>query len=358
MKIKSVIYNHLPLGVKVFFFKKRKMDKPCGYGEVYRDTLNKAFDTFLTPEERKDKKLICDLTDDIVKCWILYQALPYEYFSYGFKDYDETKRASFMTDMQKNKACVKYSGLEPYLKEITDKYAFYQLMQPFFCRKVFHVNASTDKNQFMAFAMEQKSLFCKNNLGSRGCGVFAAEVDEEKDAIRLFEQLTQNKETNWVVEEKIIQCKETAQWNPSCVNTVRLPAFITKAGFKVLDPFFRTGRVGSVVDNAGQGGVFAGIDPETGVIITDGVDEMGHRYVIHPDSGLTFRGWQIPRWKELIETAEKAHRTIPHHKYIGWDFALTDKGWVLIEGNWGQMVGQYATKVGVKELFMKYIKDE
>ena len=24
------------------------------------------------------------------------------------------------------------------------------------------------------------------------------------------------------------------------------------------------------------------------------------------------------------------------HIYVGWDFALTDNGWVLIEGNWGQ----------------------
>ena len=52
------------------------------------------------------------------------------------------------------------------------------------------------------------------------------------------------------------------------------------------------------------------------------------------------------------------YNNMPEQKYIGWDFALTDKGWVLIEGNWGQLVGQYATKVGVKDLFMKYIKDE
>ncbi len=357
MSIKRKIYDCLPESVKIAIFKIRQFDKPCGYGEVYSVTLNKAFDTFLTPEEKADKKIVKELTDDIIRCWLRYQALPYEYFSYDLMNCDDAKRATYMTDVQKNSACIKYSGLEPYLKEISDKYAFYQLMQPFFGRKVFHVEANTDKNQFMAFAIKVKRLFCKNNLGSRGSGAFAAEVNEEKDAAILFEQLTQNAEDDWIIEERIVQSKEMAQWNPSCVNTVRLPAFMTKCGFKVLDPFFRTGRAGSIVDNAGQGGVFAGIDPETGVIISDGVDELGHSFATHPDSGLTFKGWQVPRWKELLETAEKAHRTIPHHKYIGWDFALTDKGWVLIEGNWGQMVGQYATKVGVKKEFMQYIQN-
>jgi hypothetical protein len=43
---------------------------------------------------------------------------------------------------------------------------------------------------------------------------------------------------------------------------------------------------------------------------------------------------------------------MPHHRYIGWDFALTDDGWVLIEGNWGQFLSQYVDKIGLKSKFM------
>lgn len=357
MGLKSIVFNHLPLYIRVPLFKKMRMDKPCGYGEVYRVTLNKAFDTFLLPEERKDEKLIKKLTDDIVECWLKYEALPYEYFLYDMRHADDKKRSTFMTDVQKNQACHKYSGLESYLKELCDKYAFYQLMEPFFGRKVFQVNSSTDKELFVSFAVEAKSLFCKLSKGSRGKGAFAAEVMGKEDAERLFSQLTLSADDIWVVEERIQQCAAMAQWNSSSVNTVRLPTFITNSGFKVLCPCFRTGRKGAVIDNAAQGGIVVGIDPNMGVLFTDGADESGHTFLTHPDSGLTFKGWQIPRWKELLEIAEKAHRVISHHKYIGWDFALTDAGWVLIEGNWGQMIGQYATKTGVKEMFMKYITD-
>lgn len=359
MGIKMSIYKHLPLNAKARLFEKKMMDRhwPSWYGEPFRAVLNEAFDTFLTPEERSDKKLMRELTNDIVKCWLRYQALPYEYFLFDLRHGDDKKRASFLTDIQKSQACASFSNLDAYLKEVCDKFAFYQLMKPFFCRKVFHVNDSTDKEEFVKFALDTKSLFCKSSKGSRGNGAFAEEVLSEEDAERLLLRLTTSTDDAWVVEERIRQCEEMAQWNESSVNTVRLPSFMSKTGFKVLCPAFRTGRKGSVVDNAAQGSVVAGIDIATGSIITDGVDEFGHTFVKHPDSGLVFKGWQIPCWKELLETAEQAHRAIPHHKYIGWDFALTEKGWVLIEGNWGQMIGQYATKVGVKDLFMKYITD-
>jgi hypothetical protein len=359
MGIKMRVFRHLPLDARAWLFEKKLMDRhwPSWYEETYRSVLNQAFDTFLTSEERSDKKLMRELTNDIVKCWFRYQALPYEYFLYDMRHCDDDKRATFLTDVVKDQTCVQYINLEVFNKEVKDKYAFFQIMKPFFGRKVFQVNNLTDRGEFVKFAMDVKSLFCKLSKGSRGNGAFAEEVSSEEDAERLFMRLTTSIDDVWVVEERIHQSEEMAQWNESSVNTVRIPSFITQSGFKVICPAYRTGRKGSVVDNASQGSVLAGIDIVSGTLITDGVDEFGHTFKEHPDSGLVFKGWQIPRWKELLETAEQAHRTIPHHKYIGWDFALTDKGWVLIEGNWGQMIGQYATKVGVKDLFMKYISE-
>ncbi|MBQ9475746.1 MAG: hypothetical protein IJU69_05790 [Bacteroidales bacterium] len=357
MGVKNFIFNHLPLSVRVKLFEKMRSDAVCGYGEKFEVTLEKAFDTYLTPQQRQDRKLMQELTDDIVKCWLLYRALPYEYFAYDFRNSSDSRRASFMTDIDKNSACKKYTDLKAFQRDVLDKYSFYTLMEPFFGRRVTKVDNSTDKEEFINFALEVKHLFCKLSKGSRGNGAFPADIQSRGDAEDLFSRLTASADEEWVIEQRIVQSAEMAQWNASCVNTVRLPSFITKDGFKVLDPFFRTGRAGSVVDNAGQGGVFAAIDPQTGVLITDGVDEAGHTYPVHPDSGLSFKGWQIPRWQELLQVAEKAHRSIPSHKYIGWDFALTDDGWMLIEGNWGQMLGQYATKVGVRDLFMKYISE-
>lgn len=45
------------------------------------------------------------------------------------------------------------------------------------------------------------------------------------------------------------------------------------------------------------------------------------------------------------------------HKYIAWDFAYTPNGWVLIEGNWGQFLSQFATGKGLRKQFEKLINN-
>ena len=98
-------------------------------------------------------------------------------------------------------------------------------------------------------------------------------------------------------------------------------------------------------------------DPDTGIVVTDGVDEFGGRFEFHPDSKLRFKGWQIPQYEELKDIAAKLiHRMPRGQKYVGFDFALTENGWVLVEGNsLGQFVGQIAEQKGVKKKFLEYL---
>ena len=150
----------------------------------------------------------------------------------------------------------------------------------------------------------------------------------------------------YILEELIQQDERMSKWNPSSVNTVRICSFRKHDGStEQLFPFFKTGRQGSVVDNAGQGGVYASVDACTGVICTDGMDENGHTYKEHPDSKITFVGWQIPCWNELMEMASKIHQSLPEgQKYVGFDFALSkDKGWLVVEGNWGDFICQQSS---------------
>ena len=56
---------------------------------------------------------------------------------------------------------------------------------------------------------------------------------------------------------------------------------------------------------------------------------------------------------------EKVHRTcMPSHLYIGWDATHTEKGWVVIEGNWGQFLSQYSDHIGLRDEFMRYMNEE
>ena len=147
------------------------------------------------------------------------------------------------------------------------------------------------------------------------------------------------------------------KFNSSSVNSVRIPTFRTKDGIQIFGTFMRMGREGSVVDNAGAGGIFVRIDETTGQIISDGYTENGEVYVQHPDSKVNFKGFQIPKWDDLRSLAIQCHKDLFEHKYIGWDFALTDNGWVLLEGNWGQFLCQQVSgKKPLKKQIISLIK--
>jgi hypothetical protein len=165
---------------------------------------------------------------------------------------------------------------------------------------------------------------------------------------------------SWMVEEPILQSKEMSSWNASSVNTVRVASFLTREGVHHnLMPFFRAGRAGFIVDNGFRGGIGAGIDVETGRVCTEGFDEHGHHYEQHPDSGVHYIGWQMPDWDALLRLTEEIHRSLPsYHCYVAFDLAHTPQGWVLVEGNWGQMLyNQRGARKGVRKEFLEYIRE-
>lgn len=236
-----------------------------------------------------------------------------------------------------------------------DKFFVYDKMKLYFKRDACMIKDASDKGSFMEFVSKHSRFIAKPNSGSFGADTKIWNLNE-KDPESVFNVLIASK-SNWILEELIEQVPEMAQFNPSSVNSVRIPTFKSKEGYKIFGTFMRMGRKGSVVDNAGAGGIFVRIDEETGQIISDGHTEHGEVYVEHPDSHVTFRGFQIPRWEELRELAVKCHKEIPEHKYVGWDFALTKNGWVMLEGNWGQFLCQQVSgQKPLKKQFISLIK--
>jgi glutathione synthase/RimK-type ligase-like ATP-grasp enzyme len=77
----------------------------------------------------------------------------------------------------------------------------------------------------------------------------------------------------------------------------------------------------------------------------------------HPDTGTQIVGFQIPDWDKLVDLAKEITPMVEGTRYIGWDFAFTSKGWIVVEGNAlgtvGSMQGQ--DKVGRKEELLELI---
>ena len=65
----------------------------------------------------------------------------------------------------------------------------------------------------------------------------------------------------------------------------------------------------------------------------------------------------MPEWDNLVDMVMKAHRALPDNQtYVAFDFALSEKGWCLVEGNWGDWILQQASlKRGFKNEFVSLL---
>jgi len=297
-----------------------------------------------------DKKL----QKDLVLCYYFYHIVPWEYQLYNFDKQNHKKRLCWLSDTDRFMCCELLMGIEPYTI-LKDKYKFYQLLKDFYQRPIMSFTNETTEEELRNFVEEcNGSIFVKPINGSLGVGAF--KIESTFDNENLFSKL-RNLKGNWILEGSIIQSSLFEKWNSSSVNTIRIPSICRNGEWHILQPFLRTGRSGQIVDNAGAGGILCVVDTASGIVETDGYDEYSNVYKYHPDSQMQFKGWQVPYYNELLELTEKIHKSLPQNFfYVGFDFALTtDKGWDLIEGNWGQFIGQIAAQKGIKKQFDSYM---
>lgn len=345
---KKIVYK-LPISLQMFFRRIANTCKLLG-GKVSIDKVTERFKN----KEEYDSEYLKTIKRDIKKSYIKYLAKPVEYFLFDFENKTASQRKKYLTDIQKDAYCEKYDGIANF-NDLSDKFLFYGKMKKFYHRDACLIAGLSDKPLFLSFVSKHPLFIVKPNIGSFGQNSRIINTLDAYAADDIFNDLL--KAGSWIVEEIIHQVPEMAKFNNSSVNSVRVPTFMSHGEVVVYGTIMRTGRAGSVVDNAGQGGIFFRIDEKTGISISDGFTETGCRYKKHPESGVEFKGFQVPQWKDLLSLAMECHKTLPKHKYIGWDFALTENGWVLIEGNWGQFLCQQVSEEKpMKNEFVSLIK--
>lgn len=313
--------------------------------------IENAFDTFLNEGEKNDMQYKKKIIEEIVYCNIRYGSTPSEFFLLGFEQFDDKKRNTLLTNYKKDRILLKREGKDK-LTLLRDKYMFYQRLEKYFKRDVCLVKSKESYDSFISFTSKNKEFIAKPNAGRCAMGTKIYRINDKLRVDECFTEILQQN-TSYILEELINQELEMSMWNKSSVNTIRINSILENGKITILGPFFRTGRKGSIVDNAATGGIFAVIDVETGCLCTDGVDERGKRYEVHPDSKLKYRGWKIPHWDELVDLTAIIHSEMSDNKFIGWDFALSDKGWVLIEGDWTRFISEYADRKGIKNKFIE-----
>ena len=195
---------------------------------------------------------------------------------------------------------------------------------------------------------------------SSSCGIgikcYECQNDEKKDK-EIYDFIMSIGEA--IIEEYIVQSKEMLEFCPTSVNTVRVTTIVHNGKCELLSSLFRIGN-GDVVDNFHANGVAANVNVKTGIVDTHAIDVNNNIHKVSPMTKKPIKGFNIPHWDEIVELCNKLAFVVEDSKLIGWDFAVTENGIDLIEGNTGayfvvQLVNEMKNKGLKSSMIDKYL---
>lgn len=276
-------------------------------------------------------------------CFLLHRCTIADYFLYHFFARNRRGRKEFVTlyDMRE----IHRKNPQTAFSDFEEKDRFLERFEAYAHRDWIGRVCRNSREEFDAFADKHPNCIIKARTDCGGHGVELCTITPENRE-QVWERLVKD---DMIAESLLVQCKEMASIHPSSVNTVRA---LTIRG-KLVSAVLRMGVGGGFVDNGCSGGIFAGLDVDTGIVTTKGADLMEHRFLKHPTTGIILPGFQVPQWDAVRKTVEEAMTMVPDAVIVGWDVAITEDGPVLIEGNCypSVQIMQTAGMEGMKRLW-------
>lgn len=300
------------------------------------------------PELIDTEKKYARIRTDVVYSIYAFGASALDYFAYRFYAKTYAERRTFFTEFNRYEF-YSYVNDKDAVKIFQDKYATYRNFSKYYGREVFAFGGASDITKLLDFSQRHDEFFVKPVKSSCGIGVKKYRFSDFSSLDKLTRIMLESGRS--VVEEAIVQSDEMASLHAPSVNTLRVNTLVTDDGVKLLYPFMRVGHSNAFIDNAGSGGIIMPIDVNTGVVHLLPGDESLHRYIVHPDTGAQLVGFKVPRFDEAMKLAAELASVVPSVRFVGWDLALTDKGWVMVEGNDRAMFfcQQFGDRIGKRE---------
>ena len=201
---------------------------------------------------------------------------------------------------------------------------------------------SPDVDGVIALLREKKLLAAKKAAGSLGVGFYKLEADNDSFTVN-GETKTESEfraflktMDDYIITEYVEMHPMLKKINPYSVNTIRATV-INPHGNDAVFPFafFRIGtKKSGIVDNVSRGGMVCKIDVETGRFY-DGQTLRDHVYEnveYHPDTQERLEGI-LPNWELVRQTLLEITQYCPQLKWLGFDIAITEDGFKIIEIN-------------------------
>ena len=271
------------------------------------------------------------LFDDVFYCCFIYGCLAKEYFSYEFNMLSHEGRSTFVTRGNKY-PFYKVFNNPNYSEFLNKKTEMHRKFGEFYGRDVLALFDENDYEAFCEFVKKHPKFIYKPAEAYGGNGIKIYDSSKYPDVEELFKVIIYRGAA--VVEELIKQGEALSKINAGSVNTVRFVTYHSDGGETIPQwSFLRMGSGNSVTDNMSSGGISARIDIDAGIICDYGRDYKRNKYMYHPDSGVQLIGYQMPEWDKAKALIEKCAAVMPEVRFIGWDLAYTENGWVLVEGN-------------------------
>lgn len=207
----------------------------------------------------------------------------------------------------------------------------YKRFSEYINRRFIVVNQETPNEDIIDFINKHQVVIAKPDNGEQGHGVVKIKAGNV-DAVDCL--LKEIKNTQYIIEECLVNAPEIAKINESSLNTVRCYTLIDKDGnANIMEIMLRVGQNGLAVDNWGAGGIGYCFDIETGICCQCGRDKLNRPYIFHPGSNFMMLGFQLPNYDELKRYIISLTKTFPEARFVGWDIAITPKGYELVEMN-------------------------
>lgn len=291
---------------------------------------------------------------DMILSMIRYSASPSNYYYFGFPRLNHAQRKTYVTHKLSEQIQKKYN-LPKYQIVFYDKMIFSRVFSEFYGRKCMPTETMTWE-EFMSFVNNVPKFIYKPLEGGQGKGIQVFEKIGGGEYTKIYDNL---KVTHGILEEWIQQHPTMQELYPDAVNIIRVQTVYAKGRCHFLGATLTIGYKNKIA-NASADSIFTLVDVKTGQVSTDGCDYNDNTYINHPETGVHFKGFQIPMWYEVLKILEKAAARVPQIGYVGWDVAITEYGPVIIEGNndggyVGYQLAELCNGHGLKEVYQKFL---
>ena len=263
---------------------------------------------------------------DILTCLVKYGASDENYLQFRFYGNSDEYRDSFIT-WRRNMKIMKYTP-QSVIDLFLDKAKFNHRFAKYIKRGWLNCN-NANKDQILGFIRKYSSVIVKPMDSACGTGICRwtysniNDVDVEKIVGK-----------NYIIEETIENCPEIKILNPSSLNTLRIVTFTDKhSNVHILNIILRVGRSNAITDNAHAGGIACAVDIQTGRLKGLARTFKDEVFESHPNSGIQFSGYQIPRIKDCITFVTQLASEVPSARLVGWDVVITPTHLEVLEAN-------------------------